>query len=132
VIWLDLLRDRDFVRYQRNPGLLYDQALSALSPKSSTPRWIVIDLRTKDDAEIDLVIEKPGDGYILIKIKSTQNASAQHGKHVRAFSQELPKAEAWVVSLDEQNRKEGDLIFLHWQAALTRLFPELKETLMRA
>jgi predicted AAA+ superfamily ATPase len=95
-------------------------------------RFKLFHLRTKDDAEIDLVIEKPGEGYILIEIKSTQNASAQHGNHVRAFSQELPKSEAWVASLDEQNRKEGDLTFLHWQAALTRLFPELKETLMRA
>ena len=42
-LWIDLLNDRDFLLYSRNPSLLYDQALS-LSSKSSQPiQWIIID-----------------------------------------------------------------------------------------
>jgi predicted AAA+ superfamily ATPase len=82
-------------------------------------------LRTKDDAEIDLVVERPGEGYILLEIKSTQNANSQHGKYLRTFTRELPKSEGWIVSLDEQNRIEDGLRFLHWQSALALIFPEL-------
>jgi predicted AAA+ superfamily ATPase len=89
-------------------------------------RYKVSYLRTKDDAEVDLVVERPGEGYVLLEIKSTQNASVQHGKHVQAFTRELPKSEGWVVSLDEHDRAEGTLRFLHWRSALDLLFPELK------
>ena len=82
-------------------------------------------LRTKDNAEIDLVVERPGEGHVLLEIKSTQNASAQHGKYLRTFTRELPKSEGWIVSLDEHNRMEGELRFLHWQSALALIFPEL-------
>jgi predicted AAA+ superfamily ATPase len=88
-------------------------------------RYKLFYLRTKDDAEIDLVIEKPGEGYILLEIKSSKNATIQHGRHVSTFSRELAEAEGWVVSLDEHDRKEGNLWLLHWRSALMRLFPEL-------
>lgn len=89
-------------------------------------RYKLCYLRTKDDAEIDLVIERPGEGYVLLEIKSTQNATAQHGKHLRTFARELSNSQGWVVSLDEHDRIEGELRFLHWQSALALLFPELK------
>jgi predicted AAA+ superfamily ATPase len=89
-------------------------------------RYKLFYLRTKDDAEIDLVIERPGEGYVLLEVKSSQTASAQHGRHVTAFLGTLPKAEGWVVSLDEHDRKEGNLWLLHWKSALLRLFPELE------
>lgn len=42
LLWLDLLRDRDYVTYQKNPELLYDQALSLISDKTAFPQWIII------------------------------------------------------------------------------------------
>jgi predicted AAA+ superfamily ATPase len=89
-------------------------------------RFKLFFLRTKDDVEVDLIIDRPGEKLLLIEIKSTEHADSQQGRHARAVSKEIKDSEAWLVSRDEKNRKEGDLWLLHWRDAIKRIFPELK------
>lgn len=47
-MWIDLLNDHDFIRYQRDPGLLYREAIQIAGTLPSDklpcyPHWIVID-----------------------------------------------------------------------------------------
>ena len=89
-------------------------------------RFKLFFLRTKDDLEVDLIIDRPGESMLLLEIKSTDHADSHQGRHVRAVSKEIVGSEAWVVSQDEKNRKEENLLLLHWKEAMKRIFPELE------
>ncbi len=82
-------------------------------------------LRTKDNVEVDLIIERPGEKLLLIEIKSTDHADPHEGRHVQAISKDLENSESWLISKDEKNRKEDTLWLLHWREALQRIFPEV-------
>ena len=88
-------------------------------------RFKLFFLRTKDDVEVDLIIDRPGEKLLLIEIKSTDHADPHQGRHARAISKEIPDSEAWLVSQDKKNRNEDGLSLLHWREALLRIFPEL-------
>jgi predicted AAA+ superfamily ATPase len=90
-------------------------------------RFKLFYLRTKDNLEIDLIVEVEKNKFVLIEVKSSTTAELSHAKHVKKFKQDIPNSEAWVVSLDEQSRVEDDVCFLHWKEALLRLYPELKQ-----
>ena len=68
----------------------------------------------------------PSESMLLLEIKSTDHADSHQGRHVRAVSKEIVGSEAWVVSQDEKNRKEENLLLLHWKEAMKRIFPELE------
>ena len=78
-------------------------------------------LRTHDGAEIDLVIERPGKGVALVEIKSTEKIQPNLVKHLQAFLPELPKAEAFLFSLDPVSQKIGAVRCLHWNEGLKAL-----------
>ena len=81
-------------------------------------------LRTKDDAEIDLIIERPGLSTVLMEIKSSQIASIEQARHVKMFINEIKGAEAWLVSQDMKSRTEGEVRMVYWCEALGELFPQ--------
>ncbi len=85
-------------------------------------RWKLSYLRTKDNAEIDLIIERPAEATILLEIKSSALATSYHARHLESFLPDFPEAQAWLVSQDEKNRKEGNIDMLHWRTALDKLF----------
>ncbi len=79
--------------------------------------------RTKDDAEIDLVIERPGKPDILLEIKSTTRVTAEHVRTVGRLSVSWDKpCQPIVCSLDPLEQKIGPVFCLPWQEALKRIF----------
>lgn len=79
-------------------------------------------LRSKDGAEIDLIVEAPTKKIFLIEIKSSHSAKELDNKHIEKFLPNFDNATGWVVSRDKKDRIVGNTRFIHWQTALSELF----------
>jgi uncharacterized protein len=78
-------------------------------------------LRTKDDAEIDLIIERPNGSVSLVEIKSSEKIEERHIKHLVSFKNEFPNAELICVSNEKKARRQNDVLILPWQQAFNVL-----------
>ena len=84
--------------------------------------WQVFYLRTRDDVEVDLVIQKPT-SYLLIEIKSATRVSAADAKALEKLGPSIdPKAEKILASRDNLEQKFGSTHAMHWQQALKHIF----------
>ena len=80
-------------------------------------------LRTKDQNEIDLIIERPGQMDLLIEIKSTKQVLKKHIKSLCHFRKAWPrKCKAQVWSQDESPKRMEKVECLFWREALKSLF----------
>ena len=85
--------------------------------------WTLSYLRTKDDVEIDLIVERPGDRELLVEIKSKSRVDAADAKSLETLGADInPKAERWLLSCDPLARSFGKTTALYWRDALKRLF----------
>jgi predicted AAA+ superfamily ATPase len=83
--------------------------------------WSFSYLRTKDDAEIDLIIERPGMPTAAIEIKSSRIVDE---KDVDAFARlagSLQNAEMFFLSQDPLVRKIGLVTCMPWQEGIAAL-----------
>lgn len=78
-------------------------------------------LRTKDDAEIDLVIERPGQKTALVEIKSTTRVDERDTRTVAAFLKDIRNAEGFCLSRDPVAKKIDGVHCLDWQTGLQAL-----------
>ncbi len=78
-------------------------------------------IQTKDDLEVDLVVERPGKKTLFIEIKS---ASRVHIEDFDALSKitKAAKAKAYVISNDQSVRIENGIHFIYWVNALKEIF----------
>ena len=79
-------------------------------------------LRTKDDLEIDLIIQRPGLPEILVEIKSTERVDLDDLRHLRAVAPDFPEAEKIVLCREPMARKVDDILILPWQEGLQAIF----------
>lgn len=79
-------------------------------------------LRTKDNLEVDLIVEK-GKKVYLIEIKSTTKITEDHTRHLKKISDSFPSAFKIVACQEEiaRNTEEGIQI-LPWQQVLNLLY----------
>ncbi len=85
--------------------------------------WTFSFIRTKDNVEIDLVIERPGTSALFIEIKSKKMVDESDAKSLETLGRDTdPSAEKWLLSLDPLDRFFGKTRALHWQKAITDLF----------
>jgi predicted AAA+ superfamily ATPase len=87
--------------------------------------WRFSYLRTKDDAEIDLIIERPNQSTLLIEIKATDNVSERHATNLNRFAPDFKSAEAVLISNDPVTKRFGHVRCLHWHAWLSEVLPSL-------
>ena len=78
-------------------------------------------LRTKDDAEIDLILERPNLPTALIEIKSTNLVTEKHVLTLQKFAKDFQNCEPFCLSLDPNAKKIGNVSALHWQKGLQEL-----------
>ena len=80
-------------------------------------------LRTKDDAEIDFIIERPGQPDFLLEIKSSKKVKKDDIKHLLRFKSDWDrKVEARLWSLDTLSQTISGIECLHWETGLEELF----------
>ena len=86
-------------------------------------------LRTKDNAEIDLVIERPGKPDLLLEIKSTEKVTEDDVRTVSRFSKEWDKeAVGQVWSQDNLSKKINEVSCYHWREGFNKLFLDDSKT----
>ena len=71
-------------------------------------------LQTKDDAEIDLIIERPGKPIALIEIKSTNHVEKDDVAGLRKFVLDFPGANFYCLSLDPNPKIINGITCLSW------------------
>lgn len=80
-------------------------------------------LRTKDNAEIDLILQRPGETELLVEIKSTDRVMEEHLSQLNRFQKDWDvSCEAQVWSLDTTEKKIEGVACLHWKTAFERYF----------
>jgi predicted AAA+ superfamily ATPase len=85
--------------------------------------WEMSYIRTKDDVEIDLVLERPGEKKLLVEIKSKDRVTEHDAKSLETLGAALDEnAERWLLSNDLIEQRFGGTRAIHWQRALRELF----------
>ncbi|MEI6790432.1 MAG: AAA family ATPase [Myxococcaceae bacterium] len=79
-------------------------------------------LRTKDDAEIDLVVERPGQPLLCIEIKSKDLIKEEDLSSFTRLTKDLPDCEAICISNERHAKRYGHVDVLPWKDALQRYF----------
>lgn len=68
--------------------------------------------RTKDDAEINLIIDSQTEGRYLIEIKSTDLVTESQTTGLRRFANDIDHAQALLVSRDPNLKQFGAVLAL--------------------
>ncbi len=79
-------------------------------------------IKTKDDVEVDLVVERPGKELLCIEIKSTDNVREDKLSSFANLVKDIPNSEAICISQEPRAKKIGEIIVLPWQKALSKYF----------
>jgi len=79
-------------------------------------------LRTKDDAEIDLIVERPGKKPLLVEIKSSENVDAVEVRKLARFLDDPAFDKGLFLSRDAQPRVLHDIPIFPWQQGLRHIF----------
>lgn len=79
-------------------------------------------LRTKDDLEVDLIIERPGEKILMVEVKSSELIDESEFRHQKEIQKDLDHCDFWIASQERQPRTIDGLEILPWQVVLERLF----------
>lgn len=78
-------------------------------------------LRTKDQAEIDLILDRPGMPTALIEIKSSEKVDERDTRSLEIFLKTFKEAEGFCLSRDPYRKKIGNVLALPWQEGIEKL-----------
>lgn len=78
-------------------------------------------LKTKDGAEIDMIIERPGLPTALLEIKSSRSVDEHDVRAIARFRADMPNTEGFCLSLDPIPKRIGAVDLLPWEEGLRRL-----------
>lgn len=79
-------------------------------------------LRTKEDVEIDLIVERPGEKLLCIEIKSADTIGENKISSFANLMKDIKNSEAICISQENRARKIGDILILPWKEALLKYF----------
>lgn len=79
-------------------------------------------LATHDDAEIDLVIERPDRKIILIEIKSSEQVTDKAIHKFSAIAGDIKASRRLIVSKEELRRRVEGIEIMPWKTALREIF----------
>lgn len=79
-------------------------------------------LKTKDDAEIDLIVERPGLPLLCIEIKSTEHLRETDIKTFSRLTQDIPNCIAVCLSKDPIEKCYDNVLGVPWAAGIRKYF----------
>ncbi len=79
-------------------------------------------IKTKDDVEIDLIVERPGEKMLCIEIKSADNVREEKLSSFVKLVKDLGDTEAICISQEPRAKKIGEILVLPWITALEKYF----------
>jgi predicted AAA+ superfamily ATPase len=81
--------------------------------------WELAYLQTKEGAEIDLVITRPGQPLLLVEIKSKTTVTAHDARTLEKLGEDFEGAtERWLLSQDPLSQTFGKTKAMHWLDAI--------------
>ena len=83
--------------------------------------WSFSYLRTKDDAEIDCIIDRPGLPKALIEIKATSSVRDSDVATENRFADDMKPCEAFCLSRDPHPKKIGAVHCLPWREGIKKI-----------
>jgi predicted AAA+ superfamily ATPase len=78
-------------------------------------------LRTKEGAEIDLILERPGQGPVLIEIKSADRIGERDVSTLARFQADCRGSRALCLSREPRRKRIGPVLCLPWEEAASEL-----------
>lgn len=81
-------------------------------------------LKTKDDAEIDLVVERPGQPLLFIEIKSSDNVQSYHLTNLKRLAHDFGHCEAICLSCDPYPKQVDGIKILPWMDGIKFYFSD--------
>lgn len=85
--------------------------------------WELSYLKTKDNVEIDLIVDRPSMKKLLIEIKSANRVVASDAKSLETLGADVSaRAERWLLSNDPLEQRFGKTRAMHWASGLKELF----------
>ncbi|TWW09175.1 ATPase [Planctomyces bekefii] len=78
-------------------------------------------LRTKDNVELDLIIDRPGRSRVFLEIKSSESVGREDSRSLDALTKGLD-VKALLISRDPNRKKMGHVDCLHWQEGISEIF----------
>jgi len=79
-------------------------------------------LSTKDDAEIDLVVERPGQKILFIEIKSSNNVEERYLSILKSLSKDFGECESVCFSRDSYVKQFSDITVYPWTMGVEKYF----------
>lgn len=79
-------------------------------------------LLTKDNVEVDLIVERPGLPTVLVEIKSSKKISEDDAKHLRSIGKDIKKSKGYVLSNIEEGAEINGVKFMNWQQGIKEIF----------
>jgi predicted AAA+ superfamily ATPase len=79
-------------------------------------------LRTKDDAEIDLIVERPGLPMLFIEIKSSQQVQSEHLRTLKKLASDFGHCEAICFSCDIYSKLIDGVKVMPWEEGIHTYF----------
>jgi len=86
-------------------------------------------LKTKDDTEIDLVVERPGLPLLFIEIKSTDNVQTHHLTTLKKLAKDFGNCTAICLSCDPYPKQIDNIAVLPWQQGIQQYFTKFSDDL---
>jgi len=84
--------------------------------------WKLSYLRSKDDAEIDLIIEMESNKKVAIEIKSSDQVELKEVRSFERLGEDIAEAKLIYISQDPLNQTYGKVECLFWKNAINYLF----------
>ncbi len=81
-------------------------------------------LRTANDVEVDLIIERPGKSTLYVEIKSTDNIQSNMLTYFKKLTTDVMNVEAVCLSNDPYAKKFDHVIALPWKDGIKKIFEE--------
>jgi len=78
-------------------------------------------LRTYDDAEIDLIVERPGKKRALIEIKSKDRVTEDDLRHIVSLAADIANSESFCFSRDPYPKVINQVSCLPWERGLQEI-----------
>ncbi len=79
-------------------------------------------LRTRDDVEIDLIVERPGKPLLCVEIKSAKQLTREKISTFIGISKDIPNSESICICNDEFPKVIEHVTVLPWKTALKQYF----------
>jgi predicted AAA+ superfamily ATPase len=84
-------------------------------------------LKTKDDSEVDLIVERPGKPLLMIEIKSASHVAEDDLRSFISLTNDFGECEAVCFSRDEHRKSYQHITVYPWKEGIQKFFMKHEE-----